>query len=484
MPQLQKIALGTPPEGRDGDAVRTGFTKVNANVDVLAACVALGYSFLVDSTTLTAANAGARFGLNMGDGKMVKLPLAASVPGGANLHLFNAASPVTIGLQGNDGTQITVLNKGDWATYCSDGSGYWHVVERGRMLPDEMVSGNLSVGGKVIAVHAANLLVNSSGELRNQCWTGVNFGWLNGSFGEGTQFINAAAINTPGYVMDVSDNISCASGVQLNLSAEIATLGLNAGQIYMKLEAFNSSNSLLATFAMAPITAKRDYTLVSVTGKTPGGTAYVRVSRVADNAPNVAQWGVAFRRIKLERGQSASLYSQEASIQYLQNMPAFEGRPTFAGKVPWDSGNFDPASKLNIAGRTDGVAPAAGNVGEIITTSNSTVSLPGNRTPVGTTTLNLGPGEWDVQGSMIFNYNASGVLLTMAFVGVATSSGSITAGQFAGIDGLSTQGWATFVTPMVRFRFSTATTVWLNAQAGANAGVPGFGHLTARRVAA
>nr|WP_249212254.1 hypothetical protein [Burkholderia cenocepacia] len=164
---------------------------------------------------------------------------------------------------------------------------------------------------------------------------------------------------------------------------------------------------------------------------------------------------------------------------------AIGSRPTWLnGLVPWDNGNFDPARKLNVTGRTDGVAPAAGNVGEIITTSNSTVSLPGNRTPVGTTTLNLGPGEWDVQGSMIFNYNASGVLLTMAFVGVATSSGSITAGQFAGIDGLSTQGWATFVTPMVRFRFSTTTTVWLNAQAAASAGVPGFGHLTARRVAA
>ncbi|MBZ5793921.1 hypothetical protein K8353_27720 [Burkholderia contaminans] len=161
------------------------------------------------------------------------------------------------------------------------------------------------------------------------------------------------------------------------------------------------------------------------------------------------------------------------------------GRPKwFNGLVPWDSGNFDPSRKLNVSGRTDGAAPSAGNVGEVITTSNSSISLPGNRTPVGTTTLNLGPGEWDVQGSMIFNYNASGVVLNMAFVGVANSSGSLTLGQFAGIDGLSTQGWTTFVTPMVRFRFNSATPIWLNAQASANANVPGFGQLTARRVAA
>jgi len=171
-------------------------------------------------------------------------------------------------------------------------------------------------------------------------------------------------------------------------------------------------------------------------------------------------------------------------VRYGPGAVSYKVRPTFAGKVPWDNGNFDPSGKLSVAGRTDGIEPAPGNVGEIVTTSNSTISLPGNRTPVGTTTLNLGPGEWDVQGSMIFNFNASGVLLTMAFVGVASSSGSIVAGQFAGIDGLSTQGWATFTTPMVRFRFSRSTTIWLNAQAAANANVPGFGHLTARRVAA
>ncbi|MGY6237024.1 phage tail fiber protein (plasmid) [Burkholderia ambifaria] len=144
---MQKINLGTIPDGRDGDTVRSGNVKVNANVDVLAACVALGYSFLADSMTLTAANAGARFGLNMGvDGKQVTLPAASSVPGGACVRLFNVSNPVSIGLQGNDNTQIKVLNKGDWVAYCSDGMSYWHVVERGRMLPDEAVGGALSVG--------------------------------------------------------------------------------------------------------------------------------------------------------------------------------------------------------------------------------------------------------------------------------------------------------------------------------------------------
>ncbi|AWV01982.1 hypothetical protein DM992_21115 [Burkholderia sp. JP2-270] len=320
---------------------------------MLAACVALGYDILGDTTTIAPNRVGIRFGLNIGvTGKKITLPLAGSVMLNACVHLFNVGVGVDIGLQGNDGTQITALARGDWITYASDGVSYWHVVARGKMLPDEVVSGFLSVtrglsvggdvavGGRLNSVNSPNLLVNSTGELRNNCWTGTNFGVVAGTSGEGTIFINSAAINTAGYAMDYSDNIAIGAGMQLTLSAEIATNGLNAGQVYMKVESFNASGTLLATFTTAPISTRRDYTLVTASGKTPNGTSYVRVSRVADNTPTIAQWGVAFRRIKLERGSSPSLYSQEASILYLQGAPAFDGRPTFGGNVPWDSWNL------------------------------------------------------------------------------------------------------------------------------------------------
>ncbi|CAI8959229.1 hypothetical protein [Burkholderia ambifaria] len=353
MPALQKINLGTAPEGKDGDTVRSGNVKVNANVDVLTACVALGYAILGDNTIIAPNQVGTRFGLNIGvAGKKITLPLAGSVSVNAVVHLFNVGDAVDIGLQGNDGTQVTSLSHGDWVEYVSDGSNYWHVAARGKMLPDEVVSGFLSVsrglsvggdvaiGGRLNSVNSPNLLINSTGELRNNCWTGTNFGVVAGTSGEGTIFINSAVINTSGYAMDYSDNIAIGAGMQLTLSAEVATNGLNAGQVYMKVESFNSSGTLLASFAFSPITTRRDYTFMSASGKTPSGTAYVRVSRVADNTPNIAAWGVAFRRIKLERGSSPSLYSQEASILYLQGAPAFDGRPTFGGNIPWDSWNL------------------------------------------------------------------------------------------------------------------------------------------------
>ncbi|ABA60067.1 hypothetical protein UXJ26_06250 [Burkholderia multivorans] len=335
MSTLQKINLGTPPRGDDGDSTRVGFAKMNANVDVLSMLVALGYALITDNTTLTPDQVGTRYGINIADpGKSITIPLASSVPVNACLQFFNVGSAVTVATQGNDGTQIRALNKGDWATYISDGVKYWHVAERGKMLSDEIVGGNLTVGGRVL---------------------------LGGASDDGS------------------------TALQVKGAASI--------------------------------------------GK-------------------------------------------------------FLSRPTFADNVPWDSGNFDPASKLSVVGRKDGIAPAAGNVGEILTSTNSTIVLPSNRTAEGTTTLLLTAGEWDVQGNMIFNYNANGVTLTMAFVSVATSSASIVGGQFAGIDGLQTMGWVTFVTPMVRFRFAAPTTVWLNAQAAANVNVPCWGQLTARRVAA
>lgn len=378
MAKLQKANLGVPPVGSGGDDQRTANARFNANVDVLNSVVPVEYTYLADSTTLQPFHVGSRFGLSMpAAGKTVTLPLVSSVPVNACVHFFNVGPQVTIGTQGNDGTQIRTLNTGDWVAYIADGGSFWHVAERGRMFPDEIVGGRLTVGGEVIA--------NAQNAFR-------------------------AA------------------------QAEYGVILRNDGQ--------------------------NVYLLQTKKGDSLGGW----------NDYRPFSWGLADGFVKIDMTGAGC---------------AIGSRPTWLnGLVPWDNGNFNPSGKLNVTGRTDGVAPAAGNVGEIISTSNSTVSLPGNRTPVGTTTLNLAPGEWDVQGSMIFNYNASGVVLNMAFVGVASSSGSLVAGQFAGIDGLSTQGWVTFVTPMVRFRFGSATTIWLNAQAAANANVPGFAQLTARRVAA
>ncbi|WP_175831512.1 hypothetical protein [Burkholderia cepacia] len=347
MGELQKANLGSPPAGAGGDDQRTANARFNANVDVLKAQAAITTAAPITSPqSLTVdKHVGRRVNINLAAPGVINMPKISDLPDQDGVillrNLGTAAATLAPAVGTNDWIGLSRLNPGEAALMDGYG-GAWNVLMRGRARGDnEAVVGDLAVGGKVSAVHAANLLANSTGELRNQCWSGTNFGWLNGSIGEGAMFINSASIDRPtGYAMDYSDNVPVASGVSLTLSAEIATGGLNSGQVYMKVESFNPSGTLLGTFAFAPITTKRDYTFMTVSGKTPSGTSHVRVSRVADNAPNIAQWGVAFRRIKLERGSSPSLYSQEASVLYLQGAPGFDGRPTFGGNVPWDSGNL------------------------------------------------------------------------------------------------------------------------------------------------
>jgi len=139
----------------------------------------------------------------------------------------------------------------------------------------------------------------------------------------------------------------------------------------VKCEAFRSDGSFIGTVAgTVANTTKQGYTFRTATGTTPDGTVSVRVSKVADAAPNIAAYGVAFRRIKLERAGGASLYSQEASLGYLGGTPTFSGRPYFGKNVPWDNGNFNPAdyAKLTGADFSSRVAvmraPASGDVSQ------------------------------------------------------------------------------------------------------------------------
>ncbi|MBR8509587.1 hypothetical protein [Burkholderia cenocepacia] len=408
MPQLQKIAQGTPPSGVDGDTVRAGFAKVNANSDVLAACVALGYNILSDNWTLAPSNVGARFGLNMGaGGKVVKLPLSSSVSVNACVHFFNVGPPVTIGFQGSDGSQIKLLNTGDWATYIADGGTYWHVAERGRMLWDETVGGNLAVGGtlsvakgiagdlgasgKLVGVNSPNLLFNSSGEL------GLVGGWGPGGFidaftsvtAEGAYFSNPAAISASSYAGSVP--IAAASGVTLTLSGEIYAGGVNAGSAWFRLVFLDASRNVISTSPNVAATNGAGWTFKSQSVNTPASTAYVYVQLAVEGSPPAVSFGgVAWRRLKLEKGSAPSLYSQEATIAYLGGSPAFAGRPTFGGKVPWDSGNMTRPALFSAAG--------------------------GN-------TADLNPNAWEVRLSQTFVCGAGGIAMVTATAGLNLATG-------------------------------------------------------------
>lgn len=147
MSVLQKIKLGTPPGGRDGDDNRVAHIKTNENFDVVERSTPLDIGFFNDSANLTPDHVGKRFGLWIADaGKEIGLPLAASVRPNSCIHLFNVQQKVSIKLQAGDMSQLTALNTGDWVKYVSDGAKIWHVAERGRMMWDEVVGGSLTVG--------------------------------------------------------------------------------------------------------------------------------------------------------------------------------------------------------------------------------------------------------------------------------------------------------------------------------------------------
>jgi len=379
MSKLQKANLGVAPSGAGGDDQRAANMRFNANVDVLRSHLPLEYDVLTDDTVIESGRVGTRFGVVMkGEGKWITFPKVSSVDQNASIHIFNLGPKVNLAMQPGDGSPVSILNNGDWAEWAADGGAYWHIVRRGRLLWNEIVGGDLEVGGSLKAA-----------------------------------------------------TMTLAGGARIGGGISTGVISFNQGLLSGQVRVYNNPG---------------EYNVVFQSG-----------------APGQETWAV---------------FGPDGVL-------ALPNRPRWLnGLVPFDTGNFDPSGKLNVAGRKDGVAPSAGNVGEIVSQANSSISLPGNRSPVATASLNLAPGEWDVQGNMIFNYNASGVMLTMAFVGVSVDAGSIPLGQFSGVDGMQATGWSSFTTPEVRVRFDKVTTVYMNAQAAANANVPCYGKLTARRVAA
>ncbi|VBR61753.1 tail fiber domain-containing protein [Burkholderia pseudomallei] len=157
MTVLERVNLGSEPDGKGGDTNRSAFNKLNANLEVIERTAPLDMAFLNDSADLTPDHVGKRFGLWMADaGKVIGMPLAASVRPNSCIHLFNVQQTVSIKFQAGDMSQLVSLNTGDWVTYVSDGVKIWHVAARGKMMPDEVVSGSLTVSGDIRAAQSSD----------------------------------------------------------------------------------------------------------------------------------------------------------------------------------------------------------------------------------------------------------------------------------------------------------------------------------------
>lgn len=228
--------------------------------------------------------------------------------------------------------------------------------------------------GKINGVNAANLLSNGSGEFGNAGWSSSNFGAVSGGFGEGPFFINSAAMTgSTSYLLDPT-NISIGAGVPLTVQCEITSGGLSAGNLYVKADAYNSSGAFISTFmGTSTITSANkssNFQLVSGTGVTPANTASVQISKVADGNPVISAFGAGFRRIKVERGNTPSLYSQEASIATLAGgMPVVGSARNVAMSVATASATATLTADEII------VESSLGSVGYKLPNFNRTINL-------------------------------------------------------------------------------------------------------------
>ncbi|MBH9725110.1 tail fiber domain-containing protein [Burkholderia contaminans] len=150
MGKLQKINLGTPPKGVDGDNNRVAHVKVNASIDVLDRQSALvSAPMITASRTLGEEHIGRRVSINIAAGGTIKLRKASLCEPDSIVWLVNVGVKRVL-LAPDDGSGDTVsisgLNSGEAVALDADGVSAWRVLMRSRASgDDETVSGKLAI---------------------------------------------------------------------------------------------------------------------------------------------------------------------------------------------------------------------------------------------------------------------------------------------------------------------------------------------------
>lgn len=174
MGKLQKVILGTPPKGSDGDPVRVANSKANANVDVLDRQSALvSAPIITASRTLGEEHIGRRVSINIAAGGTIKLRKASLCEPDSIVWLVNVGTKrVLLAPDDGSGDSVSVsgVGAGEAVALDTDGVNAWRVLVRARAASDdETVIGELSVGGNVSAAGgiksaAANALRSVQGK--------------------------------------------------------------------------------------------------------------------------------------------------------------------------------------------------------------------------------------------------------------------------------------------------------------------------------
>jgi microcystin-dependent protein len=184
---------------------------------------------------------------------------------------------------------------------------------------------------KLNGVNSPNLLFNGSGEfgLAGGWGPGGALGAYSRGSAEGTYFSNSMAIGSNFYAG--SDPVEIVGGVTLMLSGEVYAGGVTAGTAWFRLVFLDAARNVITTSQNIKATSGSGWVYGSSSVMTPAKTAYAYVQiGVEGTPPAVSVEGVAWRRLKLEKGLSPSLYSTEANFPRiaLLDSPALTGMPT------------------------------------------------------------------------------------------------------------------------------------------------------------
>jgi len=457
MTSLVKMNLGTPPTAVDGDTNRDANAKSNSNVDVLNAQATLtsAAAVITAAQALTVgAHIGKRVNISLPSAGVINLPAAATCAADQVTLLRNVGTTVVtlaIATGSGDTVALSKLNPGETALMDVDGVHTWSVLMRGRTNSDnetvngnctvngnETVGGTLNVTGKISGANSPNLQLNGTGELGSVGWslTSAFSALVDSVGGFGTYIGNPLALSAASAAQQLAPVISVGPSVALTIGVDIANQ-ITSGSMRLQLTAWNGSGTYISDFVSQVIPNGTTNTRYVFTGTTPAGTATVRANLYFASAVTAPAFGITLRNLKVETGTVASLYSQETSVAYLQGAPALSGRPTFAGKTPWDSGNFTPANYLQnkasvivgnstpvlanlttapaIAIYATFVAPAAGGAGLVSVRGSINFNTSGAGAPVGGDTVTAQLVLFDETAGGVAAYSNTANLTTRTF---------------------------------------------------------------------
>jgi len=313
-----------------------------------------GFAGINKNTTLTNAQAGQAIQNYANASVTATLPLSSTMPIGKCITFFNNGSNgsvLTVATQGSDtittvGANITTIpmQLGDTLKMMSRGSAEWDIVGGSAAIQYSQTRGvtagqfdnstklattawywnqiaaGVSSAGKVNGVNNPNLVFNGSGEFGSAGWTLNSFSPQADTSGAiGNFFANTGALSAFSGSSG-SAQYPVGPSVAVTMSFDMANFA-TAGTVTAALAAYNSSGTFMSYVGTLVIPNGSALARYTISGTTPANTAYVAAYPINASGVTAAAFGIVFRRVKIEQGSTASLYSQDANFAALGTGP-------------------------------------------------------------------------------------------------------------------------------------------------------------------